>query len=60
MACCIALAMVIAFARGAWSLLIPRRRGKVPQDFAPVAHRPAPTETPTTVRTREQGPAVRA
>jgi hypothetical protein len=46
MACCIALAMVIAFARGAWSLLIPRRRRKVPQEFAPTAHRAAPAESP--------------
>jgi hypothetical protein len=47
MACCIALAMFIAFVRGAWALVpLPRRKRRAPQDFAPVAHRPAPTDTP--------------
>ncbi|HEY3605213.1 MAG TPA: hypothetical protein VGL04_11115 [Sporichthyaceae bacterium] len=44
MACCIALAMLIAVLRGAWTAILPRRRRKVPQDFAPAAHRPAPAD----------------
>ena len=44
MACCIALAMFLAFARGIWTMLIPRRRRAVPVDFAPAARRPAPAE----------------
>lgn len=42
MACCIALAMFIAFARGVWAAVLPRRRRTVPQEFAPPAHRDAP------------------
>ena len=52
-ACCIALAMFIAVARGAWAAILPRRRRKeVPPDFAPAAHRPAPAH--------EQNPVVHA
>jgi hypothetical protein len=39
--------MLIAVLRGAWTAILPRRRRKVPQDFAPTAQRPAPAE-PTT------------
>jgi len=47
-ACCIALALFIAFVRGAWALVpLPRRKRTAPQDFAPVAHRPAPVENET-------------
>jgi hypothetical protein len=42
-ACCIALAMLIAFVRGAWALIpLPGRRRQAPAEFAPAAHRPAP------------------
>jgi hypothetical protein len=44
--------MLIAVVRGAWTALLPRPRRKVPQDFAPAAHRPAPAP--------EHSPAVHA
>jgi hypothetical protein len=40
-ACCIALATLIAIVRGAWTTLLPRRR-RLPADFAPTARRPVP------------------
>jgi hypothetical protein len=43
-ACCIALAMLLAFARGIWTMLSPRRR-RTPVEFAPAARRAAPAET---------------
>ncbi|WP_169736716.1 hypothetical protein [Pseudonocardia spinosispora] len=53
MACCIAMALVIAWVRSAWSRLVPGARQPPETPFAPPARRAGPDRSahPTPLRT---------